>query len=52
MDDKKIYERIEKLPVWEKERSIKFYEIFKEYYKTYRCLLEKDNLMDFFDMIL
>ena len=52
MNDKIIYERIEKLPIWEKERSIKFYEIFKEYYKTYRWLLDKNNLMDFFDMIL
>ena len=52
MNDKKIYERIEKLPIRERERSTKFYEIFKEYYRTYRSLLDKDNLMDFFDMIL
>ena len=52
LSDDIIYQRIQNLPVWEKERSIRFYEIFKNYYATYRKLLDKDNIMDFSEMIL
>jgi superfamily I DNA/RNA helicase len=52
LSDDVIYERIENLPIWEKERANKFYEIFKEYYSTYKNILEENNYMDFCDMIL
>ena len=52
LSDDVIYERIENLPIWEKERAKKFYEIFKEYYSTYKNILEENNYMDFCDMIL
>lgn len=52
LSNKIINERIEKLPKWEKERAIRFYEIFQAYHKVYKSLLEKNNIMDFCDMIV
>lgn len=52
LTDEIIYQRISNLHVREKERAFRFYEIFKAYYETYKSLLEKENLMDFCDMIL
>lgn len=52
LSDDIIYQRINNLHVWEKERAIRFYEIFKAYYETYKTLLNENNSMDFCDMIL
>ena len=52
MSDDIIYHRIQNLSVWERERADRFYDIFRSYYKTYRSLLDKDNIMDFSEMIL
>jgi ATP-dependent exoDNAse (exonuclease V) beta subunit len=47
-----IYQRIQNLPIWEKERAIRFYEIFKYYNETYKKQLKESNAMDFSEMIL
>ena len=52
LSDEIIYQRINNLSVWEKERAIRFYEIFKSYYETYKSLLDETNSMDFCDMII